>query len=219
MKKRVGVLRFPGTNCDADVFDAFAMLGAEVSYCWWADRFDHKSFAALVLPGGFSYGDYLRAGAIAARTPAMDDVRAAAMAGVPVLGICNGFQVLTEAGLLPGALTKNLSRQFQEEWIKVRINSKTGVWSKLSRNTPAGLALPIAHSMGRYVASEETLSELFANDCVWLTYVENPNGALRDIAGITNKQGNVAALMPHPERALGMFMGSEDGIGILKSVL
>lgn len=218
MKKKIGVVRFLGTNCDQDVIDAYKKMGAQAEFIWWADHFDHSSYDALIMPGGFSYGDYLRAGAIAARTPAMDDVRKAADAGKPILGICNGFQVLTESGLLPGVLTKNSSRQFQEEWVEVKAASSQGVWSRKLEGQKT-LKLPIAHSMGRFVHTDTGLEELFQNDGVWLQYVRNPNGALRDIAGVKNKKGNVAALMPHPERAISQLLGSDDGRSILEAVL
>jgi len=216
--KKIGVIRFLGTNCDQDVLDAYLKMGAQAEFLWWADHFDVSGYDALILPGGFSYGDYLRAGAIAARTPVMDDVRKASDKGIPILGICNGFQVLTEAGLLPGVLTKNLSRQFQDEWVPLKVRTTRGAWSRKLR-AHEKLNLPIAHSMGRFVAPDEVLDRLFESDSVWLEYERNPNGALRDIAGIQNKKGNVAALMPHPERAIAEYLGSHDGRAILESVL
>jgi phosphoribosylformylglycinamidine synthase len=214
MSKPVGVLRWLGTNCDADVIAALEALKIPCEYLWWKDHFKPEAYSAFILPGGFSYGDYLRAGALAARAPAMDDLRRGANAGAPVLGICNGFQILCEAGLLPGALTKNISRRFQDEWVGLKVRRKSTLWSeKLSE---VQLLLPIAHSMGRYFAPESDLAGLFDNDQVWLTYTENPNGALRDIAGITNKAGNVAALMPHPERAIFDWMGGATGRNIFE---
>ena len=196
--KPVGVLRFLGTNCDADVLTALDSLNVKSEYVWWADRFDPKKYQGLILPGGFSYGDYLRAGALAARAPAMDDLRIAAKAGLPILGICNGFQILCEAGLLEGALTKNISRKFQDEWMEVFDGQKK-------------YRLPIAHSLGRYLAPEKTIQKMFDSKQVWLTYSKNPNGSLSDIAGLSNGDKNVRALMPHPERAMHDWMGSSDG--------
>ena len=205
--KPVGILRFLGTNCDADVVAACDLLKLPNKYVWWADRFNFNEYSSFILPGGFSYGDYLRAGAMAAQSPAMDDVRAAALQGYPILGICNGFQILCEAGLLPGVLTKNTSQKFQEEWVEIERPGSGKFWR-----------LPIAHSMGRYFAPEDQLQSLFDQNQVWLQYKSNPNGSLRDIAGITNEMGNVYALMPHPERAMTKWMGSEDGRSILEVI-
>jgi phosphoribosylformylglycinamidine synthase subunit PurQ / glutaminase len=199
--KPVGILRFLGTNCDADVVAACDVLKIPNKYIWWADRFNFEDYSAFVLPGGFSYGDYLRAGAMAARTPAMDDVRKGALAGYPILGICNGFQILCESELLPGVLTKNISQSFQDEWVEL----------EELKDAKKKYRLPIAHSMGRFYATDEKIQELFDQDQVWLKYSSNPNGSLRDIAGITNEMGNVRALMPHPERAMFDWMGSSDG--------
>ena len=210
-QKPVGVLRFLGTNCDADILQAYDFLKTKAQYIWWSDHFNEKDYCGFILPGGFSYGDYLRCGAIAARTPAMQDVVRAAGNGMPVLGICNGFQILCEAGLLEGALSKNTSRMFQEEWVELEPTKSSCFWEKKKSN----LKLPIAHSMGRYVANEKTLHDLEDNGQIWLKYKKNPNGALKDIAGICNKKGNVAGLMPHPERAMESWMGSSDGRNIL----
>ncbi|MCC6277985.1 MAG: phosphoribosylformylglycinamidine synthase subunit PurQ [Oligoflexia bacterium] len=210
------MLRFLGTNCDADVYQAIKDLGHTPEYLWWSDRFDWKSYSALVLPGGFSYGDYLRAGALAAQAPAMDDVKQAAKSGVPILGICNGFQILCEAGLLSGALTKNISRQFQDEWVEVELVGSDGPWTQVGQKS---FRLPIAHSMGRYFAPKDTLKALEDDGLIWLKYKRNPNGSLHDISGILNKNRNVAALMPHPERAIHSWMGSSDGRSLLQSGL
>lgn len=215
MSDPVGVVRFLGTNCDADVGAALDTLGIPWEYVWWADHCDPDNYRAFVLPGGFSYGDYLRAGALAARAPVMDDVRKAAGQGVPILGICNGFQVLCESQLLPGALTKNISRQFQDEWVEVEPRTMNTAFSSGEKRS---LRLPIAHSLGRFLAPDNLLDELFEKNQVWLLYKKNPNGSLRDIAGITNSAKNVVGLMPHPERAMHEWMGSRDGSSIFEAI-
>ncbi len=205
--KPIGVLRFLGTNCDADVIWALNELKAPNKYIWWADHFDEADYSGFVLPGGFSYGDYLRVGALAARTPAMEDIQIAAKKGKSILGICNGFQILCEAGLLPGALTKNSSLKFQDQWVSVVPKNMGSHWTRMN----SIMRLPIAHSMGRYIADESTLKSLSDNRQIWLEYKDNPNGSMKNIAGICNAKGNVAALMPHPERAMADWMGSHDG--------
>lgn len=211
--KEVGVVRFPGSNCDRDVVQMVEAKGFKATYLWHLDRFDSQKFEALILPGGFSYGDYLRAGALAARSPAMQSVKEYAQKGGPVLGICNGFQILVESGLLPGALVKNKNLRFIDDWVDLEVLEKRGFWSKGLAEGP--LRLPIAHGEGRYYLDEPGLARLFDEHQVWLTYKNNPNGALRDIAGVMNKEGNVAGLMPHPERAIYDWMGSSDGWGFL----
>ena len=212
--KRIGVLRFPGTNCDRDVFNWVQARGYQAQYLWHLDRFDSKvadgGFEALILPGGFSYGDYLRSGALAAISPAMSSVREYANQGGRVLGICNGFQILCEAQLLPGALVKNEGRRFIDSWVELQVSGSKSCFAK---EKPKGsrLRLPVAHGDGRYYASEAQLSELFQKDQVWLQYLEAPNGSLRNIAGVVNQEGNVAGLMPHPERAIQSWMGGMDG--------
>jgi phosphoribosylformylglycinamidine synthase I len=213
-RQNVGVIRFPGTNCDRDVF---AALERETSYgkgrvhwLWHADRFEHREFAALVLPGGFSYGDYLRSGALAARSPAMKSVREAADAGVPVLGICNGFQVLCEAGLLPGALVRNRGLRFVDDWVALQLQNPVSAFAgRLAVGHRA--RLPVAHADGRFFAEEDEIKSLEDNGQIWWRYLENPNGSWADIAGVMNKKKNVAGLMPHPERAVENWMGTADG--------
>jgi phosphoribosylformylglycinamidine synthase I len=211
--KEIGVVRFPGSNCDRDVVQMVEAKGFKASYLWHLDRFDFKNLEALILPGGFSYGDYLRAGALAARSPAMQSVKEFASQGGPVLGICNGFQILAESGLLPGALVKNKNLRFIDDWVELEVLQKRGYWSKNMNQEQ--LRLPIAHGEGRFYLDEEGLQKIQDQDQVWLKYRNNPNGALRDIAGVMNKEGNVAGLMPHPERALFDWMGSSDGWGFL----
>ncbi len=214
-KPRVGVVRFPGTNCDRDVFEAIGLSGADPIWLWHADLFDAKNFAALVLPGGFSYGDYLRSGALAARAVAMQSVREAAKHGTPVLGICNGFQILCEAGLLPGALTRNRGLRFIDSWVDLKkIGSRTPFGAAIGKGQ--SLRIPIAHADGRFVADDATIENLRERDQVWLQYTENPNGSIGDIAGISNSEGNVAGLMPHPERAFHDWMGGSDGRKLLE---
>lgn len=209
MKKRLGVIRFPGTNCDRDVFEMGVAKGYESEYLWHLDQFDVAKFETLVLPGGFSYGDYLRSGALAARSPVMKSVREFAKKGGPVLGICNGFQVLTEAGLLPGALLKNIHRRFVDDWVVLKKCGESLSFAK-SQETKE-LRLPVAHGDGRYFADEDLLKKIYDTDQVWFQYVESPNGSVDNIAGVLNENKNVAGLMPHPERALYSWMGSVDG--------
>jgi phosphoribosylformylglycinamidine synthase I len=224
---RWAVVRFPGSNCDQDAFHVLKnVLGQEVDYVW------HKATSlggaeAVVLPGGFSYGDYLRTGAIARFSPIMGAVKAAAAEGGTVLGICNGFQILCEAGLLPGVLIRNNNLHFRCETASVRVENAE---SRFTRGLKAGqvLRIPIAHGEGNYVADEKSLDSLFANKQVLFTYSDaegraqdaaNPNGSARHIAGIMNRAGNVLGLMPHPERASEAILGSADGLGIFESIL
>lgn len=214
-KARVGVIRFPGTNCDRDVFEAVGQAGAEAEWLWHEDLFDSKRFQALILPGGFSYGDYLRSGALAARAVAMKSVREAAGQGVPILGICNGFQILCEAGLLPGALTRNRGLRFIDTWVDLKkVGARTVFGASLAKGS--GIRIPIAHADGRFVIADDAMKAAEDRDQVWLRYQENPNGSMGDIAGITNEAGNVAGLMPHPERAFHEWMGGSDGRKLLE---
>jgi phosphoribosylformylglycinamidine synthase subunit PurQ / glutaminase len=208
--KKIGVLRFPGTNCDRDVFEAIETKGQKPEWLWHADRFDVKDYSALYLPGGFSYGDYLRSGALAARSPAMQSVREAAERGTPVLGICNGFQILCEAGLLPGALVRNQGLRFIDDWVDLKLTNANPAFARtLSVGQKA--KLPVAHADGRFVAPEDEIKKLQDRGQIWWTYENNPNGAAANIAGVMNEKKNVAALMPHPERAMFAWMGGTDG--------
>ncbi|OQW51306.1 MAG: hypothetical protein A4S09_10245 [Proteobacteria bacterium SG_bin7] len=213
--KKLGIVRFPGTNCDRDTWKAGEAGGFVPEWLFHAHHFHWKGYEAIVIPGGFSYGDYLRAGALAARSPVMEDVRGAAKAGVPVLGICNGFQILCESGLLPGALVKNENLRFIDDWVELKLINKSDAWAS-HYNSGDKIKLPIAHGMGRYYLEEDQIKKLFDTDLVWWTYTKNPNGALHDIAGIKNESGNVAALMPHPERAMREWMGGSDGSWFFK---
>ena len=212
------VISFPGSNGDHDALSAVELgLGQSVEAVYYRDT-DLRRFDALLIPGGFSYGDYLRAGAIARFAPVMASVAKFAAEGGPVLGICNGFQVLTEAGLLPGALLKNASLSFRCEWLPVRVETDRTAWT--SGLASQRLSLPIAHGEGRYYADPETLERIEANGQVVFRYVgPNPNGSVNDIAGVSNEAGNVVGLMPHPERAYDPLIGGDDGLRILSSVV
>ncbi len=216
MSQPIGVVRFLGTNCDQDVFDAVKLAGLKPEWLWHQDQFDKSKYAALVLPGGFSYGDYLRCGALAARSPVMKSVREAAQAGTPVLGICNGFQILCEAGLLPGVLLRNNSLRFRDGWVDLNLVSahKNFGGGKMQR-----ARLPVAHGEGRYFVEEDQVKKLFDDEQVWWTYEQNPNGSIENIAGVLNEKKNVAALMPHPERAVAEFMGGRDGLNFFTSLM
>lgn len=209
--KKVGVVRFPGTNCDYDTWKAILQMKAEPYWLWHSEHFSYKDFAALIVPGGFSYGDYLRAGALAARSPAMKDVSEAAKFGTPIMGICNGFQILCESTLLPGALVKNSGLRFIDEWVELKLANTCEAWGKTFKPGHK-IKLPIAHGEGRFYAEEDLLKRLQDKNQIWWTYSQNPNGSLLDIAGVKNEKGNVCALMPHPERALTDWMGGVDGL-------
>ena len=217
MSARVAVVVFPGTNCELDVATAVERLGGAPELVFHTET-TLSGAHAVVIPGGFAHGDYLRTGALARFAPVMAAVEEHAAAGGPVVGICNGFQILTEAGLLPGALQKNVGLKFLCETVACRVTS-TG--SVLTRRAELGseLSLPINHFEGSYTCDAATLEELRAEDRVVLRYVDNPNGSLDDIAGIANRAGNVVGLMPHPERASDPLLGSDDGVVLLASLL
>ncbi|MHB9144835.1 MAG: phosphoribosylformylglycinamidine synthase subunit PurQ [Symbiobacteriia bacterium] len=224
---RTAVVVFPGSNCDVDAHHALGeVLGQPTEYVWHEEQ-DLSRFDAIVLPGGFSYGDYLRAGAIAQLSPVMQAVRREAAAGKLVLGICNGFQVLCEAGLLPGALQQNEGLSFRCEFISVRVENPATPFTRRCRPGQV-LRLPIAHGQGNYYADEVTLRRLEEKGQVILRYATaggevtpaaNPNGSLANIAGIVNEAGNVFGLMPHPERATEDILGSADGRLIFASMI
>ena len=216
MGPRVAVVVFPGTNCEHDVVTALGRAGAEATLVWHtAERLPPAD--AVVLPGGFSYGDYLRAGALARFSPVMAGVARFASDGGPVVGICNGFQVLTEAGLLPGALVKNRGLRFVCAPALVRVESTRSV---LTAGVARGavLSVPVNHFVGSYVCDARTLAELEEGERVVLRYLDNPNGSVDDIAGIANAAGNVVGLMPHPERASDELLGSADGLFLLRAL-
>lgn len=214
----IGVLVFPGSNCDRDVqWATEGCLGMSTRRIWHEET-DLSGLDAVVLPGGFSYGDYLRCGAIARFAPALESLLGFAAAGGRVLGICNGFQVLTELGLLPGALTRNRALHFICEDAPLQVVSSRTPWLK-QYGTDTALSLPIAHGEGRYQCSDETLKQLQDADAIALRYRHNPNGSVGDIAGITNNVGNVLGLMPHPERACDPAIGGTDGRVLLQGLL
>jgi phosphoribosylformylglycinamidine synthase len=217
MSVRVGVVLFPGTNCELDVLEAVERVGGTGELLWHADP-DLRGVDALVIPGGFAHGDYLRTGAIARFSPIMDSVHAFAEQGGPVVGICNGFQVLTEAGLLPGALQKNAGLKFLCETARIRVETTASALT-LMAGPGDELSIPINHFEGNYVCDSATLQRLRAEDRVVFRYVGNPNGSLDDIAGICSEGRNVVGLMPHPERASDALLGSTDGIVLLQSLL
>lgn len=224
---KFGIVTFPGSNCDHDTFHAIVdVLGEEAVYLWHKDH-DLAGSDVVILPGGFSYGDYLRPGAIARFSPIMNEVIAHARRGAPVLGICNGFQIACEAGLLPGALLRNESLRFVSEPVTLRVENADTLFTN---RYDAGqlLIMPVAHGDGRYTADEDTLDRLEGQGQVVLRYVHgagdadeywSPNGAMRAIAGIVSAAGNVMGLMPHPERAVDSLLGSSDGVGLFESML
>lgn len=228
MSKKIGVLRFLGTNCDADVLKWSEDSGYNAEYLWFQDQFNIKDYDQLIIPGGFSYGDYLRCGAMAARSPVMKSVSEFAKVGKPILGICNGFQILCEAELLPGALIRNESLKFKDQWVDLTAQShKKFFGDKIKKSQ--NLKLPIAHGDGRYYNTADGLKKLQDQDQIWLKYNSNglassnpnglvnynPNGSMLDIAGLVSEAGNVFGLMPHPERAVQTWMGSTDGLCFL----
>jgi phosphoribosylformylglycinamidine synthase len=217
MATRIGVVNFPGSNCEHDVIKALDELGGSADLVWHGDT-TVDGYDALVLPGGFAHGDYLRPGAIARFSPVMEAVSRFAAEGGRVIGICNGFQVLTEAGLLPGALQKNQGLRFLCTTAEVRVETDR---SALTAGVAIGtvLRIPINHFEGNYICSAETLAELHAGDQIVLRYVDNPNGSIDGIAGVCNEARNVVGLMPHPERAIDELLGSVDGALLLRSLL
>ena len=214
----VGIIVFPGSNCDRDVrWATEGCLGIPTRFLWH-ETTDLDGIDAVVIPGGFSYGDYLRCGAIARFAPVLNSLISFVDKGGKVLGICNGFQILTELGLLPGALTRNKDLNFICDSAKLTISSSRSFWLR-NYIKDDSISLPIAHGEGRYQCSEETLNKLQDEDSIAIRYQDNPNGSISDIAGITNKRGNVLGMMPHPERACDSSLGAIDGKLILSSLL
>ena len=215
---KFGVIVFPGSNCDHDAFYAASHnLGQQAEYIWH-DSATLGDVDAVILPGGFSYGDYLRCGAIAKFSPVMHAVRRFAQDGGLVLGVCNGFQILVEAGLLPGALIRNRGLKFICRELRLRVATQHSPFTSAAQKGDV-LRMPIAHGEGCYFADERTLDELEAEDRIAFRYDGNPNGSLRDIAGILSRERNVMGMMPHPERATEPLMGSSDGLTVFQSML
>ncbi len=223
---KYGVIVFPGSNCDHDAYHVISKhVGQPVDFIWHRDT-DLSSYDAIIIPGGFSYGDYLRAGALARFSPVMNSIKEFASRGRLVLGICNGFQILCEAGLLPGALIRNRDLHFICEHVRVRVETtETPFTNALSSGEV--LKIPIAHAEGNYVCDDETLAELEREDRIIFRYCDaqgaitreaNPNGSRQNIAGICNRERNVLGLMPHPERACEELLGSSDGLDIFRSL-
>lgn len=229
MTVRIGVVVFPGSNCDADTLSALRLAGAD-AVPLWHDQADLEGSAAIVVPGGFAFGDYLRAGVIARFSPIMRSVAGFASEGGLVVGICNGFQVLTEAGLLPGALLRNADLRFAGRWVRI---APERLDTPLTRSLAdrRSLRMPVAHGEGRYHADPASLVKLEADRRIVFRYVDdagsvagpedpaNPNGSLAGIAGVMNAAGTVLGLMPHPERAAEGILGSDDGLGIVRSIV
>ncbi len=223
---KFGIVVFPGSNCDADAFNAVRLLGADARYLWHADK-NLAGVDCVILPGGFSYGDYLRAGAIARFAPIMAEVEKHADRGGLVLGICNGFQILLEAGMLPGAMRRNDVLQFRCAMTSLRVERADLPFTQLCQQGEI-LEIPIAHAEGNYFADSATLAELEANRQVVFRYVNavgesapdaNPNGAVNNIAGLVNKEGNILGMMPHPERVVEDILGGCDGRLVLGSII
>jgi phosphoribosylformylglycinamidine synthase I len=224
---KFGIVTFPGSNCDYDAFQAVTdILGEEATYLWHKDH-DLQGSDVIILPGGFSYGDYLRAGAIARFSPIMQEVVSHAKSGGPVLAICNGFQIACEAALLPGALMRNSHLQFVSAEVRIRVENADTMFTNLYERGEV-LKMPVAHGDGRYVAPAGILEELEAEGRIVFRYADaggnitadaNPNGSESNIAGIINEGGNVLGMMPHPERACSPLLGSSDGVRLLESIL
>lgn len=215
---KFAVIVFPGSNCDVDMYHAIKdELGEEVEYVWH-DATDLSEFDGVLLPGGFSYGDYLRTGAIARFSNVMKEIVKAAEQGKPVLGVCNGFQILLEAGLLPGAMLRNKNLKFMCRQVQLKVeNNETNFTTSYEKDEL--ITIPIAHGEGNYYCDEETLKTLQENNQIVFTYDNNPNGSTANIAGIVNEKGNVLGMMPHPERAVDELIGSADGLKLFRSIV
>lgn len=211
------ILRFPGTNCEFDMHYAFEKIGKSADILWHKERELPKDTKLVVIPGGFSYGDYLRSGSIARFSPIMERVVEFANSGGLVLGICNGFQILLECSLLPGAMRKNENLHFISKMQELEVDDCDNLFLKEYQKGER-IKIPIAHAEGNYFIDDEGLEELKKNNQILLKYIENPNGSVLDIAGICNKERNVFGLMPHPERAVESLLGSSDGVKMLQSI-
>lgn len=214
---KFAVLKFPGSNCDRDMYNAAIKMGENAEYVDYRNE-SLEGYDGVLIPGGFSFGDYLRSGAMASVAPIINEVKRFADEGKPVLGVCNGFQILTEIGLLPGALLYNDSHLFvsRNEQLKV-VNNNTPFTNLYAQDEH--VVYPVAHGEGHYYCTEDTYDDLVANNQIILTYVDNPNGSLNDIAGIVNKKGNVCGMMPHPERALESILGTDSGVKLFEAMV
>ncbi len=222
MTKKIGVVVYPGTNCDFDVVHALKIAGAKPFRIWYKEISELNDVDAIVIPGGFSYGDYIRAGAIAAQTKITEKVREMAENGMPILGICNGFQVLVESGILPGALTVNKTARFVCKWVHLKVVRADTPFTSLFEENEV-IKMPIAHAEGRYIPDKNFSTDLvvlqYSNEKGEVNENSNPNGSYLNVAGISNKGKNVLGLMPHPERASEKILGGEDGLRMFKSLL
>lgn len=215
---KFAVIVFPGSNCDLDMYHAIKdELGEEAEYVWH-DSTDLSNYDGILLPGGFSYGDYLRCGAIAQTSAIMTEVKKAAEAGKPVLGVCNGFQILTESGLLPGVLLRNKNLKFMCHTVGLKVENTNTLFTN-QYTAGQEIRIPIAHGEGNYYCDDETYEKLKANDQIVFTYEDDFNGSRNNIAGIINEQGNVLGMMPHPERAVSDLIGGSDGLGLFRSII
>lgn len=214
---KFAVIVFPGSNCDLDMYSAVSDLGGQVDYVWHTNS-DLSDYDCILLPGGFSYGDYLRCGAIARFSPVIQAVIEAAGAGKLVLGVCNGFQILLEAGLLPGAIYRNTSLRFRCLHSNLKVENNETAFTN-GYQAQEIIRIPIAHGDGNYICDDKTLRSLEENNQIVFRYQENPNGSLANIAGICNERGNVLGMMPHPERAVDALLGSVDGRPMFTSML
>ena len=225
----VAIIQFPGTNCDIDTYRVFnEFLDIEPTLIWHEKTFDLERFDAIILPGGFSYGDRLRAGIIAAYSPVIKQLKKLSQKGKPIIGICNGFQILVESGLLPGALVANQSMQFKCEWVNLKIENRKSIFTNKIELTQNILKIPISHGEGNYIVEKDILKSIKDNNQIIFKYSDkygkvtdasNRNGSIDNIAGITNKKGNIMGMMPHPEKAAELILGSEDGKLIFQSLV
>jgi len=215
---KFAVIVFPGSNCDYDAFYALKNIGFQVEFVWHKER-NLNNFDGILIPGGFSYGDYLRTGAIAKFSPIMESINEQSKRGKTIVGICNGFQILIEAGLLPGALITNKNIKFISKQVTLNINSYNSIFTRKISTDKKIIKMPIAHKQGNYIAKKDTVKELEDNDQIIFKYDNNPNGSVSDIAGIINKNRNILGMMPHPERASENLLGCNDGKLIFESIL